>query len=100
MKIYLNLVNEHGQDLLTGYKSNTLKSSYRKVKANGKEVVFWTGKCPRIPKKSVLARRAKKEGVDRVVILCPPTMKHLMTWTFDVKKNGLEEVAQKAFIVE
>jgi hypothetical protein len=100
MKIYLNLLDKHGRELLADYKAGTLKSQYRREKGNGGEVLLWTGRCQRTPKKSVLARRAQKEGLKKVVLLCPPTIKHLYTFTFNVKKNGLQQIGEKAFIVE
>ena len=101
MKIYMNLINEQGMQMLREYRAGTLKQTHRVAKANGRDVLLWTGKCARLPKKSMLAKHAKKAGVKRAVVLCPPTTQHIYIVNLDRQGDTMTEAGNKAFkIVE
>jgi|ERR1043166_2907591 hypothetical protein len=101
MKIYANILNEQGLEMLRQYKAGTLKQAHRVVKANGRDVLLWTGSCHRMPKKSSLAKHTKKAGVKRAVVLCPPTIQHIYIVNLDRQGETMKEVGSKAFrIVE
>lgn len=99
MKIILKLIREHADRLHSENDARKLKPKYEKVATNGKAVLLWTGRCDRLPRKSIAAKHAQKAGVKRVVIICPPTSKHIWTTTLTVKKGIATQGKQKAWIM-
>jgi len=99
MKIYASIMNEHGAEILREFKAGALKQRRRVVKADGRDLLLWTGSCQRLPKKSSLAKHAKKAGVKRAVVLCPPTVHHLYVVNLERRGDTMKETASKAFRV-
>lgn len=97
MKIYANIMNEQGAEILRDFKAGTLKQRHRVVKANGTDVLLWTGSCHRMPRKSSLAKHTKKAGVKRAIVICPPTVHHLYVVNLDRRGDTMKETASKAF---
>lgn len=100
MKLYVKLVGERQHALRANFKAGKLKQQQEIVKTNGEKVLLWTGSCSRLPKKSSLAKHTKKAGVKRAVLICPPTINHIYTWTLDRKGESMKVVAEKAWIVK
>lgn len=100
MKLYVNLVKKHQHEIRKNYREGKLKQQAEVVKGNGEKVLLWTGSCHRLPKKSSLAKKTKKAGVKRAVLICPPTVNHVYTWTFDRKGESMKLVGEKAWIIK